>query len=285
MLKRWRAKSPILFCIGAEILFLGLMFLSGLAVSLAIYAGVMGPLGEDAYFPMLLTEVVGAAVAAVLLQRTGRLCLLKRRGCGFLDGLLVGMYPLVFISLAVFSTLLLDAPGPMRAAWQIVIFLLTMVMVGVAEEWLFRCVIAQTLLEHFGTSRAGVWKAVVGSGILFGGAHLTNLLGSAPLGVLVQCATAAVLGMLLAAVYFRTGNIWVTVFIHAYMDVAGLLISGLYGTETFTGTVSSYDLTNLLSCVLYVIPTVFLLRGKKLPMVQLYFGADCAPAKETEAQS
>lgn len=282
MLKRWRAKSPITFCIGAEALFLGIMFLGGLAISALYYAGLLGPLGEDEYFPMLLTELVGAAVAAFLLARTGRLRVLRRRGCGFLDGLLVGMYPLVLISFSLFSSLLLEARGPMRAPWQIAVFFLTMGLVGTAEEWLFRGVIAQTLLERFGTGRAGVWKAVVLSGVLFGGAHLTNLMGSEPLGVLVQCATAAVLGMLLAAVYFRTGNIWVPVFIHAYMDVAGLLTSGLYGTQSFSGTVSSYGLTNLLSCLVYIVPAAFLLRKKKLPEVQLYFEADCPPKREAE---
>lgn len=282
MLKRWRAKSPITFCIGAEALFLGLMFLSGLVVSLLRYSGLLGPLGEDEYFPMLLTELVGAGTAALLLGSTGRLYVLRRRGCGFLDGLLVGMYPVVLISFSLASSLLTDAPGPMRAPWQIAAFFVTMLSVGVAEEWMFRAVVAQTMLEKFGTSRTGVWKATVLSGVLFGGAHLTNLMGSEPLGVLVQCATAGVLGMLLAAVYFRTGNIWVTVFIHAYMDVASLLVSGLYGTQSFSGTVSSYDLSNLMACVIYILPTAFLLRKKKLPEVQLYFEADCAPAQTPE---
>lgn len=56
-----------------------------------------------------------------------------------------------------------------------------MILVGVAEELVFRGVIAQTLLERYGTARAGAWKACLVSGALFGAAHLSNLLGSAPL--------------------------------------------------------------------------------------------------------
>lgn len=89
-----------------------------------------------------------------------------------------------------------------------------MALVGVAEEFIFRGVIAQSLLERFGTGRAGVWKACLLSGLLFGAAHLTNLLSSAPFGVLMQCVFAASLGTLFAAIYFRTGNLWVTVFLH-----------------------------------------------------------------------
>ena len=73
---------------------------------------------------------------------------------------------------------------------------------------------AQTLLERYGTARAGVWKACLVSGVLFGAAHLSNLLGSEAFGVLMQCVFAASLGVMLAAIYFRTGNLWVTVFLH-----------------------------------------------------------------------
>ena len=146
---------------------------------------------------------------------------------------------------------------------------------GVVHEFsTIEGVIAQTLLEHFGTSRAGVWKACLLSGLYFGAAHLTNLTGSAPLGVLMQCVFAASLGTLLAAVYFRTGNIWVTVFIHAAMDITSMLIGGLYGTQTVADSISTYDITMLTSIAVYLIPTAFLLRKKKLSEVELYFGRD-----------
>ena len=138
-----------------------------------------------------------------------------------------------------------------------------MAMVGVAEEFLFRGVIAETLLEHFGTSRAGVWKACLLSGVLFGAAHLTNLSSSAPFGVLMQCAFSASLGALFAAIYFRTGNLWVTVFLHGAMDIASMLIGGLYGTTTLSESVSGYDASMLLTVVVYLLPVAFLLRKKE----------------------
>ena len=110
------------------------------------------------------------------------------------------------------------------------------------------------------------------SGVLFGAAHLSNLLGSEPFGVLMQCVFAASLGVMLAAIYFRTGNLWVTVFLHSTMDIASMLIGGLYGTTSVAESVSGYDASRLLSVVVYLIPTVFLLRKKKLPEVQLYWG-------------
>ena len=110
------------------------------------------------------------------------------------------------------------------------------------------------------------------SGVLFGAAHLSNLIGSAPFGVLMQCVFAASLGVMFAAIYFRTGNLWVTVFLHSAMDIAAMLIGGLYGTTSVAESVSGYDASRLMSVAVYLIPTVFLLRKKKLPEVQLYWG-------------
>ena len=274
MLKRLRTAHPILYCILSEVLFLGSMVVFSLLATIGLAAAGADFDTMDGYLFGSVQEAVGLAVALLLLARTGRLDLLRRRGCGFLNGLLVGMYPLVFIGYNAFGSLVLGRPenGVLQPAARICTFLVSMAMVGVAEEFIFRGVIAQTLLEHFGTSRAGVWKACLLSGVLFGAAHLTNILSSAPFGVLMQCVFAASLGTLFAAIYFRTGNLWVTVFLHGAMDISSMLIGGLYGTTTVADAVSGYDASMLLSVLLYLIPTAVLLRKKKLPEVQLYWG-------------
>ena len=63
----------------------------------------------------------------------------------------------------------------------------------------------------------------------------------------MQCVFAASLGTLFAAIYFRTGNLWVTVFLHGAMDISSMLIGGLYGTTTVADAVSGYDASMLLS--------------------------------------
>ena len=273
MLKRLRTAHPILYCILSEVLFLGSMVVFSLLATIVLAAAGADFDTMDGYLFGSVQEAVGLAVALLLLTRTGRLDLLRRRGCGFLNGLLVGMYPLFFIGYTFFGTLAFGRPDtPLLPLPRILTFLLNMILVGVAEELVFRGIIAQTLLERYGTSRAGVWKACLLSGVLFGAAHLTNILGSAPFGVLMQCVFAASLGTLFAAVYFRTGNLWVTVFLHGAMDISSMLIGGLYGTTTVAEAVSDYDASMLLSVLLYLIPTVFLLRKKKLPEVQLYWG-------------
>ena len=256
MLKRLRKAHPILFCVLAEVVFLASLFVTDLVFTIALVLFRADFASIDTYLYSTLQELVGAMVAVLFLVRTDRAGLLRRRGSGFFNGLLVLGRP---------------ETGVLQPAARICTFLVSMAMVGVAEEFIFRGVIAQTLLEHFGTSRAGAWKACLLSGVLFGAAHLTNILSSAPFGVLMQCVFAASLGTLFAAIYFRTGNLWVTVFLHGAMDISSMLIGGLYGTTTVADAVSGYDASMLLSVLLYLIPTAVLLRKKKLPEVQLYW--------------
>ena len=274
MLKRLRSAHPILFCILAEVLLLGTLFVTDLVFSVVLLFAGVDFTTMDTYLYSTLQELAGEAVMVLVLKKTGRAGILFRRGSGFFNGLLVGMYPLVLIGYSFFASLMFQRPEntPLLPLGRILTFLLSMMMVGVAEEFAFRGVIAQTLLEHYGTSRGGIWKACIVSGLLFGAAHLTNILGSAPFGVLMQCLFAAALGTLFAAIYFRTGNLWVTVFLHGMMDISSMLIGGLYGTTTLAESVSGYDLSMLYSVALYLIPMAFLLRKKKLPEVQLYWG-------------
>lgn len=273
MLKRLRTAHPLVFCVLAEVVFLASLFVTDLIFTIVLVLFRADFSALDTYLYSTLQELVGALVAVLFLVRTDRAGLLRRRGSGFFNGLLVGMYPLFFIGYTTVGTLAFDRPDtPLLPLPRILTFMLNMILVGVAEELVFRGIIAQTLLERYGTARAGVWKACLVSGVLFGAAHLSNLLGSEAFGVLMQCVFAASLGVMLAAIYFRTGNLWVTVFLHSAMDIAAMLIGGLYGTTSVAESVSGYDASRLVSVAVYLIPTVFLLRKKKLPEVQLYWG-------------
>ena len=44
--------------------------------------------------------------------------------------------------------------------------------------------------------------------------------------------------------------------------------------EELNDSISTYDITMLTSIAVYLIPTAFLLRKKKLSEVELYFGRD-----------
>ena len=127
MLKRLRKAHPILFCVLAEVVFLASLFVTDLVFTIALVLFRADFASIDTYLYSTLQELVGAMVAVLFLVRTDRAGLLRRRGSGFFNGLLVGMYPLVFIGYNAFGSLVLGrrtaccslrhASAPSLSAW------------------------------------------------------------------------------------------------------------------------------------------------------------------------
>ena len=166
MLKRLRTAHPILYCILSEVLFLGSMVVFSLLGTIVLAAAGADFDTMDGYLFGSVQEVVGLAVGLLLLARTGRLDLLHRRGCGFLNGMLVGMYPLFFIGYTTVGTLAFDRPDtPLLPLPRILTFMLNMILVGVAEELVFRGVLMR------GLKPLGRNFAIVTSALMFGLFH------------------------------------------------------------------------------------------------------------------
>lgn len=265
-MKQFSEKHTLVYCVAVEIIFLAA--LTGIGLLLGAAAG-----GLPYYVLFGVQEAVAALLAYGLLRISGLLPVLNNRGSGFWKGLPAGLY-LVAVSIysIIFFILMYEGDKKLQPWYLIAAFFACMVCVGIAEEFVFRGVIATLFLKKFGTDKKGVWKAVAVSGILFGLAHVSNILEASMTGVLVQVVIASMLGMLLAAIYFRTGCIWVTVFLHALIDVAAGITTGLYGNETLMDTVSSYSPANLISCVPYLLVLLVLLRKKKVGEVKQNMG-------------
>ena len=91
MLKRLRSAHPMLYCLVAEVLFLGMLFVASLLSLLLILFVVRDIDAVDDYMLTFMQEAVGVLVAWFFLARTGKSGLLRRRGSGFFNGLLVGL--------------------------------------------------------------------------------------------------------------------------------------------------------------------------------------------------
>ena len=91
-------------------------------------------------------------------------------------------------------------------------FLAFVVLAPVFEELVFRKVLVDRVLPY------GEWPAILFSGITFGLFH----------GNLTQFFYAALLGMVLAYVYIRTGNVLYTIGIHACINFLGGMLPLLF---------------------------------------------------------
>ena len=252
-------KHTIIYCLLVEIVVFGVMILSGVLIG-----RLFGAYNVDTYVLQALQELVGVLLALAAMKVSGCTDVLTGRGIGFGKGLLVGGY---FLFMGVYSAIVYLAMYTgeriLRPWYLIAVFVICMILVGMAEEFLCRGILAELLLRRFGATRGGAWRAVILSGVLFGLAHLTNLLGADPVGVLVQSVIASMMGMTFAAIYFRTGNIWVPVALHAFVDVCALITGGLY-SGTPAETISGYQPIRLIGVVPYVIVLCVLLRKKKM---------------------
>ena len=258
-IKNFAKEHTIIYCIIVEILLLGGIIITGIPLG-----KLMNTTNIDSYVLQALTETVGVIVAFAALNVSGCADVLTNKGIGFFKGLLVGGYFLVIgVYSAIIYLVIYEGDRTLRPWYLIAVYLLCMLLVGIAEEWLFRGVHSELLLRRYGATKEGIWKAVIISGVLFGLAHLSNLFGAEPIGVLVQCVVAAAMGMVFAAIYFRTGNIWVTVFLHAFIDACALITSGLY-EGTIADAISGYQPMQIIGVVPYMIVLLVLLRKKKL---------------------
>lgn len=261
-IQNFAKKHTIIYCILAEVVVFGGMILAGM-----LFGALLGDSGVDGYVLQALQEFIGAVLAFAAVKVSGCGDVLTQRGIGFGKGLLVGGY---FLFIGVYSAIVYTATYEgeriLRPWYLIAVFVICMVLVGITEELLCRGVLAELLLRKYGATKQGVWKAVVISGVLFGMAHLTNLIGVKPVGVLVQCVIAGMMGMAFAAIYFRTGCIWVTVFLHAFVDICALITGGLY-SEALAETISGYQPLQLIGVIPYVILILVLLRKKKMNQI------------------
>jgi CAAX protease family protein len=117
------------------------------------------------------------------------------------------------------GTLVLDTSRP----WLFLLFALMTLSIGFAEEVMARSVVLVVLLNKWGQTRKGIYLSVIVSGLLFGAAHLFNMISGhrTPLSTLTQMIYSVFFGVCFAACFLRNKSIWPVLFMHAAIDFAG----------------------------------------------------------------
>lgn len=96
-----------------------------------------------------------------------------------------------------------------------------MLLVGLAEEYLFRGYLLVTLSEGI-----GFWPAAVILSLLFGAVHYFFK----PMETPADALSVSLLGLFLCLSFRRTGNLWFAVGFHAAFDYAALIVLGAPNT-------------------------------------------------------
>ncbi len=231
--------------------------------------------GEETIGISYAREIYGILWPLLLVWITGYIWIYKSGG--FLKTLFAGLIPVLFYGLTFIGRILLPFINPnnietWRAWYEIVLGVLILFGVGFREESVYRGIVSNLIGEKYVRSRKGLMLSVFLSGLIFGFMHISNVIavgwGNFP-NVLWNCITNVATGMMLTAIYYRGGNIWLLIMIHALMDgvaafqalfvlqdgVAVDLVE-VVGSQTFTPG-------SLISPFLGLIITFFLLRKNK----------------------
>lgn len=133
-------------------------------------------------------------------------------------------------------------------------FTVVMLLVGIFEEFLCRGIILSNMLKKWGSSKAGIIKAVVLSSLIFGLGHLVNLISAPTLIIrtLTQVMYTSLNGILFASIYLRCKNIWAVAILHAGYDWL-VLVSGIYSQLPASAVqVDAHPMSMLVTTMLYI---------------------------------
>lgn len=213
----------------------------------------------DGYLNDVVCYAAAFPVFAVLIKRLGyRLFTGKRAGGAWLCfavAMLVAVNNFPFI--VFFKG---EAEFACGDFMKITLFAVYCFSVAAFEELLFRGFVFNYAAERLITKRGGIIKAIIYSSLVFGAAHLLNLLsGAGFLPTLGQAGYTTLIGALCAFVLFKTRNLIFPLLVHGVYNFCGLCLTqnGLGGgfvldTETIVLTavagaaVGAFVLTKLL---------------------------------------
>jgi len=278
-------KNKILGLPKAAVIVIGIVITALFLVLMNLVGGVVAHLTSitDSYTLQLIAEIGVAIYAIGMLFLMGYQQSLKKTGVGFLRGFYIGGFMVgycVYVAVAQLFLQSVSGSDGVRSAGGIMIYILTMFLVGMNEEVIMRGIVLNLFADRFSNTRRGVLAAIILSSVIFGAAHIPNVLSGVPLSsALIQALQATLLGVLFAAIYLRSGNLWICIIIHALVDFGGLMASGIFGNGDMTVIPSEREGENIatVSLVLGIlgIVTGFVGYGAGFGLVGL-LGAICS---------
>ena len=181
----FKEKYPILLSFIIAILWIVTLLVSGMIFALIPFIVETG----NGYTHQLITDLVGTILGVVLILLFGYKKVFKERKYGAGKEILTGLYPIIAGVIVIISTLYLyvvfknfptllqgiqgaEITYSVQPASNILIFTVTMILIGTAEEFTFRGLIANLIFDKYGKTSKGVWFSTFMTGLIFGSIHL-----------------------------------------------------------------------------------------------------------------
>lgn len=135
---------------------------------------------------------------------------------------------------------------------------------GLTEEVIFRIVPISIAMRTEDKEKI-IPITFVLTGLLFGLIHSANaLVGADPVATILQVFYAVAIGFAYAAIYLRTGNLWITIILHTYTDFLAFLVMDIEKTGgLITGESSLSSIVYLLICGIIFYINAFMIFRKE----------------------
>jgi len=106
--------------------------------------------------------------------------------------------------------------------YRLYLFLMECLSIGFFEEIIFRGIILVFLLKKLTNQKNGVFLSILFSSLLFGFIHIFNLYSGASIGdTFLQIGYSFLVGMMWSVMLLKTGNLWLTMLLHATFNFFG----------------------------------------------------------------
>lgn len=219
-------------------------------------------------FGYLILECIVLIAAILVIYITGQTHTLKPTFKSFWTSIWSGM---VFIVLAVVGCIVFIDEGTnigavYKSPFEIIAFIVFVIVVGLAEEFVYRGIIADSISERFGNSKTGIVLSVLLSGCIFGVMHILNVFyGQSLEESVIQMIAASMLGILLSAIYIRHKNIYGVAFLHATLNFMTMFMEGFWDGNTLQYQYQDVNFweslkQSMTSQSIYIIVTIWVLR-------------------------
>lgn len=232
-----------------------------------LFSDQIASLIPNSIYRDLAVEAVWATVIMVcifIFRKTG---IFKISSAQMSDGMSAGLPLFIVYALFLPAGFYLNRDGKLVSAPEIIAFVLHCLLIGLVEEGLYRGVIQELFMKLWGGSdRKSAMKAILSTAVMFGLFHLFNLRkpGVSLAAVLVQAASAIAIGMLLGAIFYRSGRkIWPVLLLHALIDCAGFVVGGILHGKTQVDAVNTLDPRSLIMIPVYIGLALFLMRKRE----------------------
>lgn len=137
---------------------------------------------------------------------------------------------------------------------NIINVILYCILIGISEELLCRGWVQNSFLKRYGKSKKGAFISIILASLVFGSMHITNYFaGNTFLETVAQVLQTTSLGFLFGVIYYKSGNIWTSIILHAIYDFS-IMISEvgafkdcvMLNNPTFATTLATFYATLLM---------------------------------------